>query len=84
MKTTASTNDGPDEEEGYTGECWCGATDGWFSEAGLEETCGDSGVLNCFCGGDLCVCHNHGEVECPGCEECGGDDEAWDDYDGEW
>lgn len=23
-----------------------------------------------FVGGDLCVCHHHGEVPCNGCEDC--------------
>jgi hypothetical protein len=53
--------------------CWCGAVgtcEELFSEVGLDETCGGLGVLNCRCGGDLCVCHNHGEVECLGCEDC--------------
>lgn len=54
--------------------CWCGVKDAYF--APVRETCGGSGVIDCHCGGDLCVCHNHGEVECLGCEECeGGDDE---------
>ena len=32
--------------------------------------CGGLGVFECLCGGDQCVCHNHGEVECPGCADC--------------
>lgn len=57
-------------------KCWCGETDAYFSDEddGLESGCGGSGVLHCYCGGDLCVCHNHGEVECPGCEDCNGGD----------
>lgn len=42
---------------------------------GLEQRCGGMGVLNCFCGGDLCVCGNFGEVECFGCPDCEGEDE---------
>lgn len=63
---------GFDEDGEY--QCWCGAK-GKYSElcdaSGLERGgCGGLGMLNCFCGGDLCVCHHHGEVECPGCDEC--------------
>lgn len=62
--------------------CWCGAV-GPFDEmcdmTCLDRSCGGTGSLNCECGGDFCVCHNHGEVECPGCEDCDPDD----DYDGE-
>lgn len=32
-------------------------------------------MLYCICGGDFCVCHNHGEVECDGCEDCEDDAE---------
>ena len=67
-----------DPDEPY--ECWCGET-GTYKElcdtSGLESTCGDLGTLNCFCGGDQCVCHHHGEIECPGCEECE-DLETWE------
>ena len=46
----------------------------WFanSEAdGLEAPpCGGLGVLHCYCGGDLCICGNYGEVPCPGCANC--------------
>jgi hypothetical protein len=36
-------------------------------------------TLDCRCGGDLCVCHNHGSVECDGCIDC--DEEANDEHD---
>lgn len=49
--------------------CWCGVKNPFFSRH-LDQTCGGAGVLHCYCGGDLCVCHNHGEVECDGCEDC--------------
>lgn len=63
--------------------CWCGEQgtfDELFSDGPFQSTCGGDGYLNCYCGGDQCVCHWHGqEVECPGCDECcNGDD---DDYD---
>ena len=37
----------------------------------------------CFCGGDFCVCHNHGEALCSGCRACEGSffDDDGDDYD---
>ena len=41
-----------------------------YDDKHLDKTCGGMGVLYCHCGGDLCVCHNHGEVECFGCEDC--------------
>ena len=51
--------------------CWCGAS-GDFGEmcAEPERTCGGMGYVNCFCGGDFCVCHNHGECQCFGCPDC--------------
>ena len=59
-------------------ECWCGAT-GKISQMfeRVRGTCGGSALLNCYCGGDFCVCHNHGEVECPGCEDCESDDNGF-------
>jgi hypothetical protein len=57
--------------------CWCGAQGTFeelFDDAVYDECCGGLGVLHCECGGDFCVCHNHGEVECPGCEDYGSDD----------
>ncbi len=62
-------------------ECWCGAQGTYeelFNDWALSD-CGGSGFRFCYCGGDLCVCHNHGEVECD-CERC--DEDCWaDDYD---
>ena len=60
--------------------CWCGATgtcEELFDTACLDRTCGGLGTLNCYCGGDLCVCHHHGSIDCDGCEDC----ESEDDYD---
>lgn len=54
--------------------CWCGVVKPFFSA--VRGHCGGMGEIDCFCGGDLCVCHNHGSVECPGCPEC---EEADDD-----
>lgn len=31
-------------------------------------------------GGDLCVCHNHGEAECHGCPDCEDDYDDYEDY----
>lgn len=31
-------------------------------------TCQNAGVVNCYCGGDFCVCDNHGEMPCPKCD----------------
>lgn len=29
--------------------------------------CNNTGYVDCHCGGDLCVCLNYGERECPAC-----------------
>lgn len=61
----------PSEEElGFYAPCYCGEHRAWFSREPYEETCDGLGLLNCFCGGDMCVCHHHGETECLGCVEC--------------
>lgn len=62
--------------------CWCGAQgtyDQLFDDDVFSKGCGGTRSLNCYCGGDQCVCHHHGEVECPGCDECGIDDDWGDD-----
>ncbi len=33
------------------------------------DECHNLGTVECLCGGDLCVCTNHGEQPCP---KCGG------------
>lgn len=62
--------------------CWCGA-EGTYSQlydhACLERSCGGTGELHCYCGGDMCCCHFHGGIECEGCPDCDPDDEQWDD-----
>jgi hypothetical protein len=65
--------------------CWCGAKGPYselFDDSCLDSGCAGTGELNCYCGGDLCVCHNHGGTECPGCDDCDFDDESYD-YDPE-
>ena len=57
--------------------CWCGVKNPYFALVPL--TCGGAGIIDCLCGGDMCVCHNHGEVDCDGCEDCQGVD--WDNAD---
>lgn len=54
--------------------CWCGVENPYF--APVSGLCYGTGFLDCLCGGDQCVCHNHGEVECPGCDDCESG-EAW-------
>lgn len=29
--------------------------------------CSGDGTVDCYCGGDFCVCDNHGERDCPTC-----------------
>lgn len=65
-------------EEDENPPCWCGEKNPHYSDH-HEQTCGGSGVLNCLCGGDFCVCHNHGEMECFGCPDCESDDDYNDD-----
>lgn len=31
-------------------------------------TCQNTGWINCYCGGDLCICENNGEEPCPSCD----------------
>ena len=53
--------------------CWCGSEgffDDMFDYACLDDGCGGTRSLNCYCGGDQCVCHHHGETECQGCGDC--------------
>jgi len=81
-----SDNDQFEEELERSGlfRCWCGMIgqyDEMFDMEIFEQDCGGSGVLNCECGGDICTCHNHGEVQCPGCPDCEEFDEDMDDYD---
>jgi len=75
-----SKSDEKDEQDAVI-RCWCGES-GTYDELFADDLdgppCGGLGVLHCFCGGDFCVCHHHGEAECPGCEECRHDEE-WQD-----
>lgn len=48
--------------------CWCGEPHPYY--APIRRRCGGAGYVHCICGGDFCVCHNHGEVECFGCKDC--------------
>lgn len=69
-----------EEEDGQIITCWCGAKgtyDELFDDSDAEGGCGGLGVIQCQCGGDICVCHHHGEYECPGC------DDGWD-YGDDW
>lgn len=40
----------------------------WPEGAELCDRCGGMGIANCYCGGDLCICENYGEMECPLCD----------------
>jgi hypothetical protein len=50
--------------------------------------CQNTGHVNCYCGGDLCICENNGEEPCPFCDGTGDDfycDDVEEGYDaGEW
>ena len=54
--------------------CWCGVSRPWFSTDDLDPTCAGTGALQCYCGGDQCICHWHGEIDCDGCPDCEIDD----------
>lgn len=43
-----------DDDDDDFGEKWC-------------AECNNMGIIECDCGGDLCVCENNGEIECPAC-----------------
>ena len=51
-------------------KCHCGVSDPYYADAPTGEGCGGLGWVECLCGGDQCVCHNHGQVACPGCPDC--------------
>lgn len=36
--------------------------------------CNNTGSIDCYCGGDLCVCENQGEEPCPYCDGWSGFD----------
>lgn len=61
--------------------CWCGTRRPYreTSRALLSLSCAGTGELDCLCGGDQCVCHNHGAVECYGCGSCEFDSDLYDD-----
>lgn len=71
------------DEDNEIIECWRGARGTYnqlFDDGDMDGGCGGLGMLNCHCGGDLCICHNHGEIECFGCDDC--EPEYDDDDDG--
>jgi len=42
-----------------------------------DSACSGLGTIYCLgCGGDQCVCRCGGETDCPGCENCEGDEYA--------
>lgn len=56
--------------------CWYGTRSPYFAPLGGE--CAGTGTLHCICGGDFCICHWHGETDCPGCEDCDFDEDEVD------
>lgn len=69
----------PDEHfEDLNTPCWCGEPDPHYEPQ--RRNCGGMGYWDCLCGGDFCICHNHGESECFGCVDCEQDRDE-DDYD---
>ena len=36
-------------------------------EKGYCDRCYNTGEIDCYCGGDFCVCTNYGTMECPSC-----------------
>jgi predicted XRE-type DNA-binding protein len=41
----------------------------------LDLSCGGTGYLHCWCGGDFCCCGLMGGAPCDGCDDCGPDDD---------
>jgi hypothetical protein len=77
MSANKTPEETPDEVDVENPPCWCGVKNPHY--APIHGGCGGDGYLDCHCGGDMCVCHNHGEVECFGCPDCQGDNEDDDD-----
>lgn len=61
--------------------CWCGTRNAYFAR--VYGQCSGTGSIECICGGDFCVCHNHGEVDCDGCANCEERDDLDDDQQGD-
>jgi hypothetical protein len=59
--------------------CWCGATNPHYDESAYFGGCDGYGYRTCNCAGDSCACHHHGEVECPGCDDCEGEGDWLDE-----
>ena len=38
-----------------------------YADLPMCPNCMGSGEVPCHCGGDLCVCENHGDAPCPTC-----------------
>lgn len=38
-----------------------------MSKPGYCSECQNTGFVECYCGGDLCICENNGEEPCPAC-----------------
>lgn len=36
----------------------------------LDEGCDGTGIIECHCAGDFCVCLIQGAALCPGCPDC--------------
>lgn len=65
-----------DDDDDEPFRCHCGELITEEDCERIDGPCGGLGTLHCDCGGDsLCICHNHFEVECPGCEDCDHGDE---------
>jgi hypothetical protein len=78
----ATHREASEDDDDEPGPCYCGEPNPLYNRAFLDKTCRGSTSLHCDCGGDICVCHYHGEVECLGCVDCeGGDFDDDDDFD---
>lgn len=44
------------------------------------DRCQNTGEVNCYCGGDLCVCGRQ-EIACPRCDGRSADDGYWGEED---
>lgn len=50
-----------------------------MDDRGYCDHCNNTGSIDCYCGGDLCICDNNGEKPCPHCEGDGTLIDAEDD-----
>ena len=62
---SAAPADQQNPAENNSSEDWEDDDGDW--EEPYCDHCQNSGTIDCHCGGDFCICMNHGEKICPWC-----------------